>query len=85
MNLCARTLGPDVLDGLSFLRDHVELDVAHTKFNQSQLGRLLTEHPAFLPSLVAAGSGALEAYGQFLSDCLAMADTERLHEVTSPH
>jgi hypothetical protein len=75
LNLCARTLGSDVLDGLSFLRDHVELDVAHTKFNQSQLGRLMAEHPTFLPSLVAAGSGALDAYGRFLGDCLALADT----------
>ena len=39
LNLCARTLGSDALDGLSFLRDHVELDVAHTKFNQSQLSQ----------------------------------------------
>jgi hypothetical protein len=75
LSVCASTLGSDALDGLSFLRDHVELDVAHTKFNQSQLSRLLEEHPAFLEGLVAAGSGALDAYGRFLSDCLAMAET----------
>jgi hypothetical protein len=75
LDLCVRTLGSDALDGLSFLRDHVELDVAHTKFNQSQLSRLLAEHPAFLTGLVAAGSRALDAYDRFLGDCLAMADT----------
>jgi hypothetical protein len=75
LGICSSTLESDALDGLSFLRDHVELDVAHTKFNQSQLSRLLEEHPAFLGGLVAAGSGALDAYSRFLSDCLAMADT----------
>jgi hypothetical protein len=75
LDVCARTLGSEVLDGLSFLKDHVELDVAHTRFNQSQLSRLMAEHPTFLSGLVAAGSGALAAYGRFLADCLAMGDT----------
>ena len=62
-------LGDGVLAGLGFLRDHVALDAGHTNFNRSQLGRLLEEHPDFLPLLVAAGSDALDAYATFLDDC----------------
>lgn len=69
---CTALLGESVLDGLSFLRDHVELDVGHTNFNVSQLGRLLEEHPGFLPGLIAAGSSALRVYALFLKDCLGL-------------
>ena len=68
---CAALLGDGILEGLSFLRDHVELDAGHTNFNRAQLGRLLEEHPGFLPGLVAAGSEALDAYAMFFGDCLA--------------
>jgi hypothetical protein len=67
---CAGLLGDGILEGLSFLRDHVELDAGHTNFNRIQLGRLLEEHPGFLPGLVAAGSEALDDYAMFLGDCL---------------
>jgi hypothetical protein len=67
---CAALLGEGVLDGLSFLSDHVTLDAGHTNFNRIQLGRLLEEHPGFLFGLVTAGSEALDAYARFLGDCL---------------
>jgi hypothetical protein len=67
---CTEVLGDGVLDGLSFLRDHVELDAGHTNFNRIQLSRLLEGHPSFLSGLVAAGSEALDAYAMFLDDCL---------------
>jgi hypothetical protein len=69
---CLELLGPDIVDCLSFLRDHVELDVGHTQFNRIQLSRLLEEEPAFLLPLVSAGSTALNAYAQFLDDCLGL-------------
>jgi len=69
---CTALLGNEILDGLSFLRDHVELDVGHTNFNRIQLGRLLAEHPDFLPGLIDAGSKALRAYALFLGDCFAL-------------
>ena len=72
---CIRIIGKDVLQGLSFLKDHVELDVGHTKFNRLQLSRLLDEQPEFLQGLVTAGSKALSAYAAFLGDCLTMART----------
>lgn len=65
-----RVLGDPILEGLSFLRDHVTLDVGHTHLNRVQLSRLLEEHPDFLLCLVAAGSDVLDAYAAFLDDCL---------------
>jgi hypothetical protein len=70
---CTRLIGTDVLQGLSFLRDHVELDAGHTKFNRIQLSRLLEVREEFLAGLVSAGSRALHAYAGFLDDCVNLA------------
>src|SRR5207244_2835133 len=66
---CARVLGGTVLDNLSFLTEHVELDVGHTRFNAATLNQLLAAHPQYLAPLVAAGCEALAAYADFLEDC----------------
>jgi hypothetical protein len=70
---CTTLLGAGILEALSFLSDHVELDVGHTHFNRLQLSSLLNENPSFLPPLVSAGSAALDAYAMFLDDCLGLA------------
>jgi hypothetical protein len=69
---CTVLLGPGILEALSFLSDHVALDVSHTHFNRLQLSSLLNENPSFLPNLVSAGSAALDAYAMFLDDCLGL-------------
>ncbi len=69
---CTAILGARILEALSFLTDHVELDVGHTHFNRLQLNSLLNEHPSFLPELISAGSAALDAYAMFLDDCLGL-------------
>ena len=74
---CAGVLGPDVSACLTFVHDHVALDVGHTQFNRTQLGRFLAAHPASLDALAAAGSAALAAYGGYLSDCLELAEAQR--------
>ncbi|MDC0666457.1 hypothetical protein [Nannocystis radixulma] len=70
---CVADLGADVKQCLSFVHDHVELDVGHTKFNARKLDQFLRQRPAALDDLVAAGSGALAAYDQFLDDALDLA------------
>jgi hypothetical protein len=71
--------GPDLLaaaggaDGLSFLREHVELDAAHTDFNRRQLSALLARRPDALEPLARAGARALDIYGRFIADCLGAA------------
>lgn len=46
---CTGLPGPDILEALSFLSDHVELDVSHTHFNRLQLNSLLNENPHSYP------------------------------------
>lgn len=67
-NLIA-VLGPEIIEGLRFLREHVLLDIEHTKSSQRQLEQLLEQHPYSLDALVAAGSEALEAFAEFMSNC----------------
>ncbi len=63
-------LGEDVIEDLSFLDDHISLDVGHTKFNRRQLAAFLGERPDALDALVEAGSRALDAYRDFLAHCV---------------
>jgi hypothetical protein len=75
---CTAVLGPAIMDALSFLNDHVELDVGHTHFNRLKLSSLLNENPSFLADLVSAGSAALDTYAMFLDDCLGLGRREFL-------
>jgi hypothetical protein len=77
---CRRLLGDEVLEGLSFLREHVEIDVGHTHLNTAELERLLRAHPSCAEPLKNAGSAALDAYGRFLEECLTLA-TEQWTDV----
>lgn len=70
---CVELLGADVLSRLGFLTQHIALDVGHTEFNERMLARLIEGQPSSLPTLVAAGTSALNAYAGFLDDCLQLA------------
>ncbi|MEM7337841.1 MAG: hypothetical protein AAF467_04275 [Actinomycetota bacterium] len=69
MATVAAVCGADRVALLTFLDHHIELDAGHTVFNRHQLARLLGDHPDAAPTLAAAGSAALDAYLQFLTDC----------------
>ena len=69
----AQILGSDVLHRLSFLEDHVALDVSHTHFNKKQMNNFLAQYPDGVMPLIDAGKKALEAYGAFLEDCVRLA------------
>jgi len=71
---CVDTFGRDILGALSFLTEHVELDVGHTRLNERALARLVAVHPGFVTPLVVAGSEALSAYAAFLRDCIDAAE-----------
>ena len=71
---CVELFGPDILPSLSFVTEHIELDIAHTQFNARELAKLIHRIPESLPALVAAGSAALDAYAQFLTDCVELAE-----------
>jgi hypothetical protein len=76
LECCGSTLGTDVLAGLSFLREHITLDVAHSRFNAHHLEKLLQARPEYAGSLARAGATALEAYAAFLGDCIQLTRAE---------
>jgi hypothetical protein len=70
---CSNRLGADALNGMSFVSEHVAVDVGHTKFNEAELGKLLAASPNFALNLTAVGSRALGAYAMFVDDCFRLA------------
>lgn len=85
------TLGPRILNqchalldsnvGLTFITEHVNLDVSHTAFNERQLQKILVEHPGHVDQLAAAGGRALECYVSFMAACLKLAETDLVCEL----
>lgn len=69
----ARTLLSSDGSELSFLDEHVSLDVGHTAFNRRQMAAFLDERPDALAPLVRAGTAALDAYRAFVGHCLTHA------------
>jgi hypothetical protein len=65
-----RVLGPEIVKGLSFVQEHVAVDVGHTTFNERQIARFMEAHPHTGFALGRAGATALDAYVDFLGDCL---------------
>jgi len=70
---CVEILGAQILSCLSFVRQHIELDAAHTKFNARSIATLVDLSPSRMSALVSAGSAALDAYAQFIADCVHLA------------
>lgn len=71
---CIQALGPAAMSGLSFLQEHVEVDIGHTKLNAAALSHFLEEFPALEGALIRKGEEALAAYGEFVDDCFALSD-----------
>ena len=72
---CLEIFGPEILPKLSFVTEHIDLDIGHTHFNAQQLSKFIALVPESLPALVAAGGAALDAYAQFLTDCVELAES----------
>jgi hypothetical protein len=73
---CIEVLGAGIFPCLSFVTEHIILDVGHTNFNARAIARLLDVRRACMPALVAAGTAILDAYAQFLADCAELADRD---------
>ena len=76
MSKIVNILGPQAIQGLQFLAEHVKQDVRHTSLNEAQLNQLLRHMPSALSVLTETAGMALKAYGQYLSDCLELAFKE---------
>jgi Acetyltransferase (GNAT) domain len=70
---CVEILGTEILSCLSFVRQHIELDAAHTRFNARSIAKLVELSPSRMAPLVSAGTAALDAYAQFIDDCVQLA------------
>lgn len=70
--------GQAVLDRLSFICDHVEIDVAHTEFNYQLLKEFLEEYPKALDSVMETGIAASTIYLRFFDYCMAQA--KKIHK-----
>jgi hypothetical protein len=73
---CVELLGADIFPCLSFVTEHIVLDIGHTNFNARGIAKLLDARPSCLPALVAAGTAILDAYAQFLADCAELAERD---------
>jgi hypothetical protein len=71
---CLEIFGSEILSSLSFVTEHIDLDIGHTHFNAQQLSKVIDLLPESLPFLASAGSAALDAYSQFLADCAELAE-----------
>ena len=70
---CVEILGAEILSCLSFVRQHIALDAAHTRFNARSIAKLVELSPSRVSALVSAGTAALDAYAQFIDDCVQLA------------
>jgi hypothetical protein len=69
-----RVLGRETLEGLGFLREHVQLDVGTTATNTRMMEELLQLMPENARTLAELGAEALDIYLRFLGDCLHSAE-----------
>jgi Acetyltransferase (GNAT) domain len=76
---CVEVLGPEILSCLSFVTSHLKLDVSHTSFNASEIAEVGRKFPESAPILAAAGAAALEAYLEYLNDCVRLAQRDSRH------
>lgn len=66
-------LGQSVVDALTFLTEHVDLDEGHTAFNDRLLAEVLKARPDALPQLADTGVRVLEIYAGVVQECLEFA------------
>jgi hypothetical protein len=70
----ARVLGRETLESLTFLKEHVQLDVGHTALNTRLMEELLLLMPENARTLAELGAEALDIYLRFLGDCMHSAE-----------
>ncbi len=69
LNHTIAVLGKEIVGSLSFVEEHVRIDVAHTKYNKMAISNFMATYPNTLKALVEAGTKALEIYGDFFINC----------------
>ena len=67
---CKRAVDADIISAMSFVREHVELDLEHTSEDIAKLEAFLVANPGTGPTIAATGARALAAYLDFFTDCI---------------
>jgi hypothetical protein len=68
-----RVLGSEYVGMLSFLTEHVELDVGHTVLNERMIERFIAVHPEQTEIIGRTGARAVEIYLDFMGECVDLA------------
>jgi hypothetical protein len=69
-----KLLGADIISCLTLVTNLIALDSAHHYTNAFMLCDLIARAQGRLSALAAAGSSALDAYAEFLGDCVRLAE-----------
>jgi hypothetical protein len=59
--------------------------VAHTKTDAWAMAEVYRELPESVPVLAAAGTAILDAYSQYLDDCISLAEQQSFNAVHLAH
>ncbi len=68
-------LGKEVADKMTFLNEHVAVDVGHTLLNEKMLEEAITRSPEQGRIYAETGARAMTTYIRFLGDCLRIAES----------
>lgn len=68
-------LGDEIANELTFLPEHIVLDVGHTHYNTRLLEMCLSKRPEAAEVMAHTGSTALHIYLDFLGECFSTAET----------
>lgn len=74
MEQAKKVLGDNIMESMSFVKEHAEIDVGHTALNEFMLGKLLSQVPEKAPIIGRTGARALEIYLNFMADCVSKAE-----------
>ncbi|MET0406372.1 MAG: hypothetical protein ABW123_28390 [Cystobacter sp.] len=74
MHQVESVLGAEVAGLLSFMTEHVAVDVGHTLLNEKLLEAAMARAPEHARIYAETGARALDAYIHFLGDCLRIAE-----------
>ena len=69
-------LGQEVAGKLTFLNEHVAVDVGHTLLNEKMLEEAITRSPEQGRIYAETGARAMTAYIHFLGECLRIAEAQ---------
>lgn len=74
MRQVERVLGREVAGKLTFMAEHVTVDVGHNLLNEKMLEEAITRWPEHARTYAEAGARAMRTYIHFLGDCLRIAE-----------